>query len=151
MPLSAKKLREVMKEKRRRDKLPPKPIIVELTPLTLKPRERNQITDRCSQVLLAIETVLVQSARENEMVDDEIVRQGLVCMIRQTPRELGVVSFVASQLDQIRPGLSVSDEDWLLALRAICTSVIDHRNSKRGSFSYLTQARAFLAKANTIK
>jgi len=151
MALSAKKLQEVMKEKRRRDKLPPRPVIAELVPLTLKSRERNQITDRCSHVLLAIETVLVQSARDQSTIDDEIVKQGLACSIRKSPAESEAVSYVVCQLEKARPELNVSDEDWLLALRAICTSVIDHRNGKTGSFSYLIQARRFLDKANVIQ
>ena len=151
MALSAKKLQEVMKEKRRREKLPPRPVIVESTPLTLKPRERSQITERCSDVLLAIETALVQSARDLSQVDDEIIKQALTCAIRYTSNETEAVAFVATRLAATRQQLSVSDEDWVLALRAICTSVIDHRKRNAGSFSYVTHARAFLLNANAIR
>ena len=151
MTLSAKKLQEVMKEKRRREKLPPRPVIAELTPLTLKPRELNQVTERCSTVLLAIETALVQSARDQSQVDDEIIKQALTCAIRYTSNEIEPVAFVASRLAATREQLSVSDEDWVLALRAICTSVTNHRKRNAGSFSYLTHARAFLLKANAIR
>ena len=148
MALSAKKLQELMKEKRRREKLPPRPVIAELIPVTLKPRELNQITDRCSSVLLSIETTLVQCARDQSLVDDEIVRQGLVCSIRHTSSESEAVAFVVSRLTAIGNELDVSEEDWELALRGICTSVTNHCKGKTGSFSYLTTARAFVAKAN---
>ena len=151
MALSAKKLQEVMKEKRRRDKLPPRPVIAELVPLTLKPRELNQITDRCSHVLLAIETTLVQCARELSLVDDEIVRQGLACLIRQTPTESEGVAFVISQLEVTRDASKVDEQDWNLAMRAICTSAINHGKRNAGSMSYLTSARAFVSKANGLR
>ncbi len=151
MALSAKKLQEVMREKRRRDKLPPRPVIAELIPLTLKPRELKQITDRCSLLLLAIESTLVQCARDLSQVDDEIVRQGLACLIRQTPTESEGVAFVASRLAATREASNVHEEDWILALRAICTSVINHCKRNAGAFSYLTHARAFLAKANELR
>ncbi len=151
MALSAKKLQEVMKEKRRREKLPPRPVIAELTPLNLKPRELNQVTERCSDVLLAIETVLVQSARDQSQVDDEIIKQALTCAIRYSPNETESVAFVTSRLATIREKMSVNDEDWVLSLRAICTSVINHRKRNAGAFSYLTHARAFLLKANATR
>lgn len=151
MALSAKKLQEVMKEKRRRDKLPPRPVIAEMTPLTLKPRELNQVTESCSNVLLAIETTLVQCARELPLVDDEIVKQVLACLIRQTTPDSEGVVFIASRLEGTRQGLEVSDENWLLALRGICTSVSIHCKRNAGAFSYLTSARAFLIKANASR
>ncbi len=151
MALSAKKLQEVMREKRRRDKLPPRPVIAELVPLTLKPRELKQITDRCSLDLLAIETTLVQCARDLSLVDDEIVRQGLASLIRQTPTESEGVAFVVSRLAATREASNVHEDDWILALRAICTSVINHCKRNAGSFSYLTHARAFLAKASGLR
>ena len=151
MALSAKKLQEVMKEKRRRDKLPPRPVIAELTPLTLKPRELRQITDRCSHVLLAIESTLVQCARERSLVDDEIVRQGLACLIHQTQSESEGGAFVISRLEVTRQGSNVDEHDWVMALRAICTSVLNHCNRSAGSMSYLTSARAFVAKANGLR
>ena len=88
MALSAKKLQEVMKEKRRRDKLPPRTVIVEPVPLSLKPRELSQVTEKCSDVLLAIESTIVQSARELSMVDDLVVKHALTCLIA-TPRVMG--------------------------------------------------------------
>ena len=151
MALSAKKLQEVMKEKRRRDKLLPRSVIAEPIPLTLKPRELKQITDRCSQVLLAIETTLVQCAREMSSVDDEIVRQGLACSIRQSPTESEGVAFVISQLAVTHQASNVDEQDWVLAMRAICTSVINHCGRKTGSMSYLTSARAFVAKAHGLR
>lgn len=151
MALSAKKLQELMKEKRRREKLPPRPVIAELISLTLKPRELNQITQRCPSVLLSIEATLVQCARDQSMVDDEIVRQGLVCSIRHTPSESEAVAFVVSRLAAKGIELNVCEEDWALALRAICTSVTNHCKGKTGEFSYLTAARAFIAKANGIR
>ena len=140
-----------MKEKRRRDKLPPRPVIVELIPLTLKPRELNQITERCSLVLLAIEKTLVQCAREETSIDDEVVRQGLACSIRHTVAESDAAGHLISQLAATRLEFSVSDEDWELALRAICTSVTNHRKKNAGSFSYLIHAREFQAKANSLR
>jgi len=151
MALSAKKLQEVMKEKRRRDKLPPRPVLAELIPLTLKRGELSHVTDRCSTILLAIETTIVQSAREHSQVDDEIVRLTLACLIRQLPAESEAVALVASQLVAARQALPVSDDDWLLSLRAICTSVINHRKQNAGAFSYLTSARNFVAKANSLR
>jgi hypothetical protein len=150
MALSAKKLQEVMKEKRRRDKLPPRPVIVEPLSLTLKPRELSRITERCSNVLLAIETTLVQSARELSQVDDLVVKQALASLIRQTPTTEEPVASVVSMLLAKRATLAVSDEDWSDSLRAICNSVIQHTKSNAGSFSYLTHARAFLIKARAL-
>ncbi|MCY2982168.1 MAG: hypothetical protein NTY15_00850 [Planctomycetota bacterium] len=150
MALSAKKLQEVMKEKRRRDKLPPRPVIVEPLSLTLKPRELSKITERCSNVLLAIETTLVQSARELSQVDDLVVKQALTSLIRQTPATDEPVAWVVSQLVAKRATLAVSDEDWSDSLRAICNSVIQHSKSNAGSFRYLTHARAFLIKARAL-
>ena len=150
MALSAKKLQEVMKEKRRRDKLPPRPVIVEPLSLTLKPRELSKITERCSNVLLAIETTLVQSAREISQVDDLVVKEALASLIRQTPTTEEPVASVVAQLVAKRATLTVSDEDWSTSLRAICNSVIQHSKSNAGSFSYLTHARAFLIKARAL-
>ena len=82
------------------------------------------------------------------MVDDEIVRQGLVCAIRHTPSESEAVAFVVSRLAATGTELNVNEEDWALALRGICTSVTNHCRGKTGSFSYLTTARAFVAKAS---
>ena len=151
MALSAKKLQEVMKEKRRRDKLPPRPVIAEPIPLTLKPRELRQVSDRCSHVLLAIESTLVQCARELSLVDDEIARQGLACLIRQTQTESEGVAFVISRLEDTRQASNVDEHDWVMALRAICTSVLNYCNRKAGSMSYLTYARAFVARANGLR
>jgi hypothetical protein len=151
MPLSAKKMQELMKEKRRREKLPPKPVLVELMPLTLKPRELNQITEHFSSVLLAIETALVQCAREHSTVDDEVVRLGLACSIRQTPSEAEAVTWVVGSLVALRATLQISEEDWISSMRAICTSVTNHCKRNAGSFSYLTSARLFIDKANGIR
>lgn len=150
MALSAKKLQEVMKEKRRRDKLPPRPVVVEPLSLTLKPRELSKITERCSNVLLAIESTLVQSARELPLVDDLVVKQALTSLIRLEATTEEPITSVVSQLVAKRATLQVSDEDWSTSLRAICTSVVQHSKSNAGSFSYLTHARAFLIKARSL-
>ena len=151
MALSAKKLQEILKEKRRRDKLPPRPVIVEPLPLTLKPRELSKITESCSTVLLAIETALVQSARELPLVDDLVVKQALAALIGQTPSTEEPIASVVAMLVAKRATLQISDEDWTTSLRAICTSVVQHSKSNAGSFSYLTHARAFLIKAGVHK
>jgi len=150
MALSAKKLQEVMKEKRRRDKLPPRPVVVEPMSLTLKPRERSKITERCSNVLLAIESTLVQSARDLPLVDDLVVKQALSTLIRVEETSEDPVASVVSQLVAKRAELQVSDEDWSTSLRAIYTSVIQQSRNNAGSFSYLTYARAFLIKARAL-
>ena len=149
MALSAKKLQELMKEKRRRDKLPPRPVIIEPVSLTLKPRELSRITEQCSHVLLAIETSLVQSARELAMVDDLVVKQALTCLIRHTASEGEPVTSIVSRLEAVRESLTVNDEDWSMSLRAICNSVIQHCRGNTGEFSYLTHARKFLIQAQS--
>ena len=118
MPLSAKKMQELMKEKRRRDKLPPRPVIVEPVPLTLKPRELSQVTERCSSFLLAIESTLVQSARELSMVDDLVVKQALTCLIRHTTCEVEPVASIVTRLEAVRQSRQINDEDWSMSLRA---------------------------------
>ncbi len=151
MPLSAKKLQELMKEKRRRDKLPPRTMVVEPVPLTLKPRELSQVTERCSSLLLAIESTLVQSARDLSMVDDLVVKQALTCLIRQTTSDEEPVASIVARLKAVRESLSVDDEDWSMSLQAICNSVIQHTKRKTGEFSYLTHAREFLIKAQSAR
>ena len=151
MALSAKKLQEVMKEKRRRDKLPPRTGIVEPVPLTLKPRELRQVTERCSDVLLAIESTIVQSARELSMVDDLTVKNALTCLIRHTPSDVETVSSIVVRLEAVRESLKINEDDWSMSLRAICNSVILHSQRNAGSFSYLTQARDFVMKAQSAR
>ena len=151
MPLSAKKMQELMKEKRRRDKLPPRPVIVEPVPLTLKPRELSQVTERCSSFLLAIESTLVQSARELSMVDDLVVKQALTCLIRHTTCEVEPVVSIVTRLEAVRESRQINDEDWSMSLRAICNSVIQHTKRNTGEFSYLTHAREFLIKAQSAR
>jgi len=151
MALSAKKLQEVMKEKRRRDKLPPRTVILEPVPLTLKPRELSQVTEQCSDVLLAIESTIVQSARELSMVDDLVVKNALTCLIRHTAGDGEPVSSIVVRLTAVRESLKVNDEDWSRSLRAICNSVIQHSKRNTGAFSYLTQARDFLIKAQSAR
>lgn len=151
MALSAKKLQEVMKEKRRRDKLPPRTVIAEPVPLTLKPRELSRVTEQCSDVLLAIESTIVQSARELSMVDDLAVKNALTCLIRHTASDGEPVSSIVARLQAVRESLKINDEDWSMSLRAICNSVILHSQRNTGSFSYLTQARDFLIKAQSAR
>ena len=138
-----------MKEKRRRDKLPPRPVIVEPVSLTLKPRELSQVTEQCSNVLLAIETSIVQSARELSMVDDLAVKEALTCLIRHTPIDREPVASIVARLGAVRESLMVNDENWSMSLRAICNSVIQHCKRNTGEFSYLTHARQFLIKAQS--
>jgi len=148
MALSAKKLKEVMKEKRRRDKLPPRTPSVEPVPLALKPRELSQITERCSNVFLAIETAIVQCARESPVIDDNTVKKALTESILQISCDEEAAALIVSKLATARQSLTVSDEDWILSLRAICTSVINHGKKNAGSLSYLMQARSTIQTAN---
>ena len=147
MALSAKKLKEVMKEKRRRDKLPPRAPSIELVSLSLKPRELSQITERCSEVLLAIEATIVQCARESHVIDDNTVKIALTGAIRQVSCDDEAAATISSRLAATRQSLSVTDEDWMMSLRAICTSVINNGKKNAGSLNYLMQARATLQAA----
>ena len=72
-------------------------------------------------------------------------------MIRYTSNDAEAVAFVTSRLTATREKMGVIDEDWILALRAICTSVTNHRKRNAGAFSYLTHAREFLIKANAAR
>src|SRR5436305_416420 len=94
---------------------------------------RDEITEQQADVLLAIETAILESWAEASGVDDQRVHLGLVGAMRGDPPDHPSSWLVFSKLNKARDERGVTeDELWRDALRVVDQSVRTHSSLRHG-------------------
>jgi hypothetical protein len=149
MPFSAKQMKELRKAEKRRLRRP-QPEIVDLSPLTVKPRERDRFTQRAPMLLLSVEKTLAAASRNDPQLDDSHVAAALVCAIRDTHHDSETISQLLANLELAASESGASPDDWRIALRVIYTSLTNVSSGKSGSHQYLDKAKSFVQQASRV-
>lgn len=145
-----KKQRQQLKSTMKRREL--RPVSSYEPPATLKitPRERDRITRTNPGMLLGIESLIVKTWNTVPELDDHDVEQALISVIQRTQLSAeGPAQKLAQTLrerNELFTQDAIPDEDWLMALRAILSSV-KTRMGETGSRDYLNYANQFIAAA----
>jgi hypothetical protein len=125
----------------------PRPQADQPVKLTVSPGQRDAFTGRHAELLLSIESILVQVAEQIPEVDDFVVEQALRAAIRSRPALDCDARSLADLLEQLRVVQEVDAEIWQTALRVIYTSMNTWSDCHRGDYDYLAFAADFVQRA----
>ena len=149
MTLSRKHMQQLKSTMKRREMRPEGSY---QPPATLKitPRERDRITRTNSGMLLGIESLIVKTWNTVPELNDHDVGQALISVIQRTQLSAEGPAQKLAQALQEKSELftedATTDEDWLMALRAILSSV-QTRMGEKESRHYLNYAEKFVSDA----
>ena len=96
-------------------------------------------------VLEDIEVVLVYEERENPEIDDQVASLAIRARIANIPPEDSLAELVFSELAVVRARhATISDFEWIEALRVIHESIVRHSGRTPGEKHYLRFAARFI-------